>query len=178
MHLNLQWFCDVITNIGSNQKNLNKFFIAGTRQLLPPILVWLDNYDKLRKSYRKDAGMKLKTLFTLSLFTTLSLILISKSVQADSPPIIINNNTAAPSGAPQSSAPTSGCNNSGSNSSDNMRPGTYYQTNPNGGTNTIYTTGDKTPYDADINCNNTPVTVQPYVYAPTPPLPSPPTPVR
>lgn len=88
---------------------------------------------------------------------------------ADSPPVIINNNANQPANTQPSN--TQGCNNQSSVDPNAQRPGTYYQSNPNGGTDTIYTTGDKTPYNADINCNNnsTPVTVQPYVYAPLPP---------
>jgi len=44
-------------------------------------------------------------------------------------------------------------------------PGTYYQSNPHGGTDTVYSTGEKEPYIVD-NCNNNPAVVQPYVFTP------------
>lgn len=94
---------------------------------------------------------------------------------ADSPPIIINNN--APTAAqPQNNAQnnSSGCSGQTSVDPNAQRPGTYYRSNPNGGMDTQYTTGDKTPYSADINCNNNNnMVAQPYVYVPSPPAPGP-----
>lgn len=98
--------------------------------------------------------------------------------QADSPPIIINNNANnTPAPAASGTAPANnngnGCNTS-SNNNNTLRPGTYYQTDPRGGMDTVYTTGDKSMYNADVNCNNNNVPIQPYVYAPAPMPPSPP----
>lgn len=107
----------------------------------------------------------------LNRLTLLPFIMSPFIALADSPPVIINNNNSQPSTTQPST--TQGCNNQSSVDPNAERPGTYYQSNPKGGTDTIYTTGDKTPYNADINCNSTPVTVQPYVYAPVPPSPKP-----
>jgi len=54
-------------------------------------------------------------------------------------------------------------------------PGTYYQSNPHGGMDTVYTTGDKKPYIVDNNNNNMqqPI-IEPNVYPPTNPAPKPP----
>ncbi len=93
---------------------------------------------------------------------------------ADTQPIIINNNAAPP--AQQNNNQnnnSSGCSGQTSVDPNAQRPGTYYSTNPKGGTDTQYTTGDKTPYSADINCNNNNNMVQPYVYVPSPPAPGP-----
>lgn len=94
---------------------------------------------------------------------------------ADEQPIIINNNTSPPPAAQNNTQNnSSGCSGQTSVDPNAQRPGTYYSTNPNGGTDTQYTTGDKTPYSADINCNNNNnVVAQPYVYVPAPPVPGP-----
>ncbi|HEU5282102.1 MAG TPA: hypothetical protein VFU82_09010 [Gammaproteobacteria bacterium] len=94
---------------------------------------------------------------------------------ADTPPIIINNNApAAPAPQNNNQNNNTGCNGQSSVDPNAQRPGVYYQTNPNGGTDTQYTTGDKTPYTADTNCNNNNnVVAQPYVYVPSPPVPGP-----
>lgn len=94
---------------------------------------------------------------------------------ADTQPIIINNNASPP---PAQNNNNNQSNNSGCQQSsvdpNAQRPGVYYQSNPNGGTDTQYTTGDKTPYTADINCNNNNnMVAQPYVYVPSPPVPGP-----
>jgi hypothetical protein len=74
---------------------------------------------------------------------------------------INNNNTPADNTQAQNN-----CGNPvNTNQGDNQRPGTYYSSNPGGGTDTIYTTGDKTPYIIDNNnCNNNIPLVQPYIY--------------
>lgn len=98
--------------------------------------------------------------------------------QADSQPIIINNNAnnTPPPAASGTTAPnnSNGCNTPPPSSDNTLRPGTYYQTDPRGGMDTVYTTGDKQMYNADVNCNNNNVPIQPYVYAPGPMPPSPP----
>ena len=109
-----------------------------------------------------------KSLTHSTISTILIYILATQQCIADSGVVINNNTQAAPA---QSSG--SGCNNNQDNS-QGMRPGVYYQSNPNGGINTDYTTGDKTPYNVDNSCNNPPP-VQPYVYAPASP-PGPPGP--
>lgn len=106
----------------------------------------------------------------LALFAGL-MIMAFNHAYAD-PPIVINNNNSNASAPPANS----GCNNSapsGHNPND-LRPGTYYKADPNGGTDTVYTTGDKTPYMIDNNnCNNNQPIVQPYIYGtqPVPPRP-------
>ncbi len=98
---------------------------------------------------------------------------VATNLYADNP-ITINNNYSSGQ-ASQNNAPSSNCNNSSQNTNANaQRPGTYYQSNPNGGNDTIYTTGDKTPYNADINsnCNSAPI-IQPFVYGPNAPGPWP-----
>lgn len=107
--------------------------------------------------------MKIKFRPQLSIL----LLCTATAALADSPPIIINNNTAPPASSSQPSS-TQNCQNQQQVDPNAQRPGTYYSKNPNGGTDTNYTTGDKTPYNADINCNNTTVPIQPYVYAPLP----------
>lgn len=84
-------------------------------------------------------------------------------------PIVINNNNNNSQPAQQSS----NCNDNSQNDNSGQKPGTYYQSNPRGGTDTVYTTGDKKPYIVDNdNCNNTPPIIQPYVYS-NPPGPRP-----
>lgn len=107
--------------------------------------------------------------------TLLSLALVCTAVTcyADQPIIINNNNNNA-----QPPQQNNNCNDNQS-SNNGQKPGTYYQSNPRGGTDTVYTTGDKQPYIVDNNCNNTntPI-IQPYVYT-NPPGPGPgPRPVR
>lgn len=87
-------------------------------------------------------------------------IIISGTCYADQ--VVINNNTQPA----DSNQPT--CNNQPSNQPQGLRPGTYSQQNPDGTYSTVYTTGDKTPYIVDNNCNQQPV-IQPYVYT-QPPL--------
>lgn len=98
----------------------------------------------------------MKSLFALTLVTTLMM----HCAYAESPVNIINNNYPAP---PNQPAPSQNCHNNQANADTGQRPGTYYQSNPNGGNDTVYTTGDKTPYIVDSNCNNQPL-VQPYIY--------------
>lgn len=95
--------------------------------------------------------------------------LLYSAVVAAENPIIINNNVQQPQQAPSNNS--SNCNNQ-SNNNQGPPPGTYYQTNPHGGTDTVYSTGNKQPYVVDNNCNNNSV-IQPYVYAqpPGPPMP-------
>lgn len=88
---------------------------------------------------------------------TIGTALMMNCVRADSPVNIINNNY------PAQQTPSQNCNNNQANDDTGQRPGTYYQSNPNGGNDTVYTTGDKKPYIVDNNCNNQPI-VQPYIY--------------
>ena len=87
---------------------------------------------------------------------------------AETPVTIINNNN----NTVQQPAPNQNANdNQGNNfSTSTQRPGTYYQSHPTGGFDTVYTTGDKTPYNADINSNNnnnnTQPIIQPFIYGP------------
>lgn len=101
----------------------------------------------------------------------LSLALLCATAAAADNPIIINNNV--PQQAPNTN--NSGCNNNNqANNYQGPPQGTSYQTNPRGGTDTIYSTGNKQPYIVDNNCNNNPP-IQPFVYAqpPGPPVPVP-----
>ncbi len=83
---------------------------------------------------------------------------------------VINNyssqpqQTQTPAPAPAASGSNSNCNQSANNNNDNGMPaGVYTTPNGNGGTNTLYTTGDKKPFIADNTCNNNTSGVQPYV---------------
>jgi hypothetical protein len=80
---------------------------------------------------------------------------------AENPVIINNNNNNNP---PTQNNNCNGNQSAAPQTSDAQRPGTYYRSNPSGGTDTIYTTGDKTPYivDNNNNCNNQPI-IQPYI---------------
>lgn len=88
------------------------------------------------------------------------------STYADDNQITINNNAATP---PQSQANNNNGCVGNNNQPEGMRPGTYYTSNPNGGTDTVYTTGDKTPYNlndsngCDNNNNITTPIIQPYI---------------
>lgn len=109
-----------------------------------------------------------KSLLTLCLYG------ISFSVLADQPTVIINNNAPAQA-APQQPQQQPQQNQAQQNNDDGLPPGTYYQSNPHGGTDTVYTTGKKTPYDINEGASNSQPPVMPYVYpnapAPTPPAP-------
>lgn len=107
----------------------------------------------------------MKTIFA-TLCTGLLFIAINQSY-AQAPVIINNNNNNNP--PPQSG---SNCNNNQASNKKEVRPGTYYQSNPQGGMDTVYTTGDKTPYVVDNNNCNQPL-VQPYVYGVQPGPPGP-----
>lgn len=90
------------------------------------------------------------------------IIILSGFVQqtfADNTNVTINNGSQ--------SEPQQNCQNNQSSNQNENTGGVYYKSNPNGGTDTVYTTGNKQPYIVDNNCNNTPI-VQPYVYAPGP----------
>lgn len=99
----------------------------------------------------------------------LIMLMMIYSIESHADNSVIVNNNMQPTNNPSN---TSNCNNNQSNNtSTDQKPGTYYQANPNGGMNTVYTTGDKKPYIVDNTCNNSPM-IQPYVYA-TPPTPIP-----
>lgn len=101
------------------------------------------------------------------LFITL---LCATSISAFADNVTVNNYGPAQTNNPNNNPNnSSGCNNYRDNSG--IKPGTYYQSNPHGGTDTVYTTGDKQPFIVDPNCNNnntsSPV-IQPYINAPGP----------
>lgn len=75
--------------------------------------------------------------------------------------IVINNNNQPANPTPPP------CNNQPANQLNGVEPGTYTTKNPNGGYNTVYTTGDKQPYIVDNNCDQQPI-IQPYVYTQPP----------
>jgi len=99
--------------------------------------------------------------FVAIILTVFSMTSIDTAV-ADT---IINNYSSQPQPA-QTPAPAnsnSGCNQGANNNTDSGMPaGVYTTPNGNGGTNTLYTTGDKKPFIVDSNCNNT-SGIQPYV---------------
>lgn len=105
-----------------------------------------------------------KTLLSLGLYG------LALTAFADQPTVIINNNAPAQQAAPQQQQQQAQQQND-----DGTPPGTYYQSNPHGGTDTVYTTGKKNPYDINEGTSNTQAPIIPYVYpnapAPTPPAP-------
>lgn len=80
--------------------------------------------------------------------------------------VINNNYPAAPQMAPAAppAAPGSSCGQNAANNSydSGQQAGVYTTDNGNGGTNTVYTTGEKKPFIVDNNCGGTPP-IQPYV---------------
>ncbi len=110
----------------------------------------------------------MKAIHKILLFSLLTIAI--NQAFADAPVVINNNNTN--NQPPQSG---SNCNNNQASKKKEVRPGTYYQSNPQGGMDTVYTTGDKTPYVVDNNNCNQPM-VQPYVYGVQPGPPGPPGP--
>lgn len=110
---------------------------------------------------------------------------ISNSVFADNS-VTINNNYAPPSepsnnqSSQNNSNNSSNCNNPSNSGFDGAPQGTSYQSNPHGGTDTVYSTGNKQPYVVDNNCNNNQPPIIPQVY-PNMPGPGPypdPTPIK
>jgi hypothetical protein len=101
----------------------------------------------------------------------ISIIAASTSVSADNSITINNNNSQPPANNSQNNQ--SACNDN-QDSDPGTPAGTYYQSNPHGGTDTVYTTGTKKPYIVDNPCNNQqPAYIAPQIFpqiTPQPPV--------
>jgi hypothetical protein len=108
-----------------------------------------------------------------SMALLVTLLAIAPVTFADNPVIINNNYPQQQSNQAEQGnhGNTPPCNNHQADNSG-PPPGTYYQSNPHGGTDTVYSTGNKQPYIVDNNCNNVqnPI-IEPNVYPPNSPSP-------